>query len=714
MRLVAASPLPRLRRALATALLVAASVGLPATAGAWTRSPIRVGGSDRFESAVLLSRGAFAPGVPAVVVVSGASFADGLVAGPLAALLGGPVLLTGTESVPESTAAELRRLTPAQVVVVGGEVSVPNAVAEQLAAVTGTGVRRVSGVDRYGTALAAAREFPPAPTPVLAATGAHYADALAGGAIAAADRRPLLLVSPDGMSPALADELRRLQAPSATVLGGVSAVSDAVFVQLASAVPALHRVAGPDRYATAAALGASRPAKRAYLAVGHGWADALAASAVAGPAGAPVLLTEPGCVPSPTVDALRDLGWPDLVGVGGSGVVSGAALAVLPCTPVGDGEVVPGVTVETRRLPGPRVARIVTVDRARFDVVAAPATGRLAGRLPTTQTARRWNAVAAVNGDFFRTDGSPVHASASQGRLLKAPGLTEVLAGFDQVNPAVAGSPSPEVSMILPDGVLVRVDRVNDGARPAGGVALVTREAGGQVSSAGACVVSLLASGPPGPAFWGDTTQASTVSGTVCDGGNVTVGAHDLLIVNGDTPAAGLTPGATVVQTWRLRAEWPGLLDAIGGNCMLVQKGVISGDVIDRPEAFFRERAPRTAVGWRADGQIVLVTVDGRQADWSIGMTPRELADLMRSLGATEAVNLDGGGSTALAVRGVLANRPSDPAGERAVGPALVVVPKGAPTPPVLGTGGGTALASISHLDPMGDPASAGGLGWRR
>jgi hypothetical protein len=91
--------------------------------------------------------------------------------------------------------------------------------------------------------------------------------------------------------------------------------------------------------------------------------------------------------------------------------------------------------------------------------------------------------------------------------------------------------------------------------------------------------------------------------------------------------------------------------------------------------SFVAARHPRTLAGVRSDGSLLLVTVDGRRPGWSAGVTLREAARLMRSLGAREALNLDGGGSTAMAVRGRTVNRPSDPAGERPVSSALVVLP---------------------------------------
>jgi hypothetical protein len=95
-------------------------------------------------------------------------------------------------------------------------------------------------------------------------------------------------------------------------------------------------------------------------------------------------------------------------------------------------------------------------------------------------------------------------------------------------------------------------------------------------------------------------------------------------------------------------------------------------------------RQPRTAIGWSAE-RVWLVTVDGRQPDWSNGLTLIEMAQLLRWLGATDALNLDGGGSTAMIDHGRLANRPSD-GGERLVATGLVILPPerqvGPPPPP--------------------------------
>jgi exopolysaccharide biosynthesis protein len=87
---------------------------------------------------------------------------------------------------------------------------------------------------------------------------------------------------------------------------------------------------------------------------------------------------------------------------------------------------------------------------------------------------------------------------------------------------------------------------------------------------------------------------------------------------------------------------------------------------------WFLQRNPRTFAGTDALGRTLLVTVDGRQPD-QLGLSIPETAAVARSLGMTDAMNLDGGGSTAMVIDGALISHPSDAAGERAVGDAIVI-----------------------------------------
>ena len=135
---------------------------------------------------------------------------------------------------------------------------------------------------------------------------------------------------------------------------------------------------------------------------------------------------------------------------------------------------------------------------------------------------------------------------------------------------------------------------------------------------------------------------------------------------------------APVAVTTTLRDPAPLLLadlaGVVSGGPRLVRNGRVEvatrAEGFDRPGLYGRfvlARNPRTLAGVKADGTLLLVTVDGRSRR-SAGMSLSEAARLMKSLGAVDALNLDGGGSTAMVLDGRVVNRPSDPGGERAVG----------------------------------------------
>ncbi len=148
------------------------------------------------------------------------------------------------------------------------------------------------------------------------------------------------------------------------------------------------------------------------------------------------------------------------------------------------------------------------------------------------------------------------------------------------------------------------------------------------------------------------------------------------------------TAGTQVVTRLILSPDWlaAGVTDAVGGGPMIVRNGrPIWAAGEDFLPTQLGPRNPRTAVGQRRDGKIVLVAVDGRRRGYSVGMTNFELAQAMVRLGAVTASALDAGGSTTMAFDGKLLNRPSDPGGERQVAETLAILYTGvyAPPPPL-------------------------------
>ena len=169
-------------------------------------------------------------------------------------------------------------------------------------------------------------------------------------------------------------------------------------------------------------------------------------------------------------------------------------------------------------------------------------------------------------------------------------------------------------------------------------------------------------------------------------GGSIRIEPGTAVLVARGSAAATLEaeaqPGTVVTLRLTLQPDWSVVSDAIGGGPILVRDGV---PVYRSNEAFttsqLAPRGPRTAIGQRADGGIVLVTTDGRQPGLSVGMTNFELAQTLVRFGAVRGMGLDGGGSSTLAFDGTVLNSPSD-GRERAVSTALMLEYYGVYAPP--------------------------------
>lgn len=193
---------------------------------------------------------------------------------------------------------------------------------------------RTAGVNRYATAIAASqRAYPDGADSVVLATGANWPDALGGSALAGAVDGPLLLVDAAALSDAVKAEIERLGAHNAFILGGTGAVSAAVEASLVGLLGADHveRIAGADRYATAAAV-ADEVLERtwvssgghAFVATGGNYPDALAGSPIAAANGWPILLAHPV-----TGDVYVPEAIDHVVVLGGTGAVSAGVEAAL-------------------------------------------------------------------------------------------------------------------------------------------------------------------------------------------------------------------------------------------------------------------------------------------------------------------------------------------------------------------------------------------------
>ena len=185
----------------------------------------RLAGPDRFSASAAISADNFAPGVGTAYVTNGFNFPDALAGAPVAAKDSAPILLVTPTGIPASIDAELRRLRPSRIVVLGGVDSVSSEVERQMRGITGN-VSRLSGGDRFSAAAdISARSFAANADTVYIASGLNFPDALSGAPVAGRDSAPILLVSPTAIPPSVEAELRRLNPLRIVILGGPKSLS---------------------------------------------------------------------------------------------------------------------------------------------------------------------------------------------------------------------------------------------------------------------------------------------------------------------------------------------------------------------------------------------------------------------------------------------------------------------------------------------------------
>lgn len=178
-------------------------------------APRRIAGATRYDTAALVSADAYPDGADIVFVATGLDFPDALSGAAAAAFRDAPVLLTATDSLPASTKAELARLSPNKVYVLGGNVAISQQAESEIAAASGVTPERLAGETRYDTAVVISQEnFPSRRTLVYLATGQSFPDALAGAAAAGQTDSPVLLTSRTQLAQSTGDEIVRLLSPA--------------------------------------------------------------------------------------------------------------------------------------------------------------------------------------------------------------------------------------------------------------------------------------------------------------------------------------------------------------------------------------------------------------------------------------------------------------------------------------------------------------------
>ncbi|MCZ7579816.1 MAG: phosphodiester glycosidase family protein [Fimbriimonadaceae bacterium] len=344
----------------------------------------------------------------------------------------------------------------------------------------------------------------------------------------------------------------------------------------------------------------------------------------------------------------------------------------------------PGLTYRMEAdLLTPRLIHAFRLSLASPEVRALPelATGKVFrtnatdSRETLSAMTSRTGAIGGVNADFFPFNGDPLGLMIRNGELLSFASKRAVFWWND--SESGVGTCTTEAILYLPEARSLTLDGWNEECG-ANAVTLNTAVAG--ASKAAAPCVQATYRIVDGSLSVGGAARLELES-VALDNPSVPVPEGRVVIAargNKVSALGPLFPGNAASLTIRgTGLDWPRVKHALGGGPFLVRNGRIGIDASQQGfnAAFSANRHPRTAVGITSEGDVWVVTVDGRQSI-SAGATLEETARLMLRLGCVDAVNLDGGGSTTFNLFGITLNRPSD-GRERPVANALLVFSDG-------------------------------------
>ncbi len=314
---------------------------------------------------------------------------------------------------------------------------------------------------------------------------------------------------------------------------------------------------------------------------------------------------------------------------------------------------------------GPWSVSLVKIDRSRpgLELTTTLGRGKTLGLSPLSEQLNRLPAeigepLAAINGDYYQTEnesypGDPRGLQICRGELVSAPNGKAAF-WIDADGKAQIGPVASQMKVIWPGGE--RTPFGLNEERHSNEAVLFTPRAGAttRASSGREFILEHTGDGPWLPLRAGETYQA--VIKTIREAGNSRINPNTLVLSVGRTllpriPA--MRPGDVIEISTDTSPSLAGASLGLGGGPPLVRGGKIQPVRSNRPH----ERHPRTAFGWN-DRYFFFVQVDGRQRGFSVGMTLPELAEYMVRQGCHEVMNLDGGGSSEMWVKGQVVNRP--------------------------------------------------------
>lgn len=286
---------------------------------------------------------------------------------------------------------------------------------------------------------------------------------------------------------------------------------------------------------------------------------------------------------------------------------------------------------------------IVEADLKLGDLVIKPelASEKLNSRRTIKNIAGKSSSIVALNGTYFKPQtGVPIGTLMVDGKLMTGPMYDRVALGIFEDGFDIA-----RVSLdakVKSNGNIVKIDNINQQRTLSTHVLLYTPEWG--------------TSAPRSPKYG---YQVSVSDGRILSTGYspLNIPADGYVLVGPKSKLSILEAGEKIKLNVKTSPEWKSVKHIISGGPYLVKNGEVYVDVTAQKLHSITGRNPRSAIGYTADNRLILVAVDGREGA-SVGLTLTELANFMKSIGCTNAINLDGGGSTVMYVKGKIVNNP--------------------------------------------------------
>lgn len=295
---------------------------------------------------------------------------------------------------------------------------------------------------------------------------------------------------------------------------------------------------------------------------------------------------------------------------------------------------------------------------AGYEVKPATASKTLPHKRSLRNIAQNTNSIVAINGGFFKPQtGVPLGTLMIDKKIYTGPIYDRVALGIFE-NGYDVGRVQLDAK-ISSGNTEVKIDNINQPRMLSSYILAYTRDWG--------------AYAPASPQY-GVQLQIVGNKITAASANPLSIPKDGYVIVGPKSKLSKFFGAESVDIQINTNPRWENVKHIISGGPYLVKDNQIFIDMTAQKLQSIGGRNPRTAIGYTKDNDLILVTADGREGS-SIGLTLNELAGLMKSLGCTNAINLDGGGSTVMYVNGQIVNRPPQPGGI-ALSNALVIAKK--------------------------------------